>query len=289
MDTTFWRRMIGIRLRRRFRPEVTLMIDGLRVQIDVRDGVIGASLYMGRTWEPEIVRLLRSLDLAGGVAVDVGANIGWHTMNLSKCVGRMGRVFAFEPDTHNYSLLESNLKANQMSNVTAERVAIGERVGECTLRLNPWNFGDHRVVTGVHENGIRYQTVRMKTLDSALDSVASGLIRFIKVDVQGYDLHVLEGMSETLKRNPCVILLLEISGALLKNAGACGSEFVDRLRASGFDGFEVHEHRLVPMLSAENYNYMNEHADVNVALSRDPEAIEGILKRIYSATQGFTP
>ncbi len=61
-------------------------------------------------------------------------------------------------------------------------------------------------------------------------------------------------MTETLRRNPGVILLLEISGPLLKKAGASGSEFVDQLCASGFDGFEVHEHRFLPMLAAESYN-----------------------------------
>jgi FkbM family methyltransferase len=289
MDTTFWQRMAGIRLRRRLRPEVALTIDGLRVRIDVRDGVIGYALYMQRTWEPEVGRFIDCLDLASGVAVDVGANIGWHTMTLSRAVGASGRVFAFEPDPHNYALLLANLAANHMTNVSPQRTAIGERSGECLLCLNPWNFGDHRVVNGKLGTDLKHISVPMTTLDSALDAIAPGTIRLIKVDVQGYDLQVLDGMQETLRRNPAVVLLLEVSGALLKESGASGREYVDRLRALGFDGFEIQEHRLLPMLAAESYSYMDEHADVNVALSRRADELGVILRKLYSSRQGVVP
>ncbi len=280
MNLEFWSRTVSIRARRRLNPEATISIGNRRVKVDLRDGVIATKLYMERSWEPELGNLFRRLPLRDTVCVDVGANIGLHTLELSECVGRNGKILAYEPDPHNFSLLTENIRLNEATNVAAERIAIGESNGEGLLRHNSWNFGDHRVEAyGVP--GARYDSVAIRTLDSATASIAAGEIGLIKVDTQGYDFFVLKGMTKTLERNAQVVLVVEISRVLLHKACTSATEFVTRLRELGFDGWELHEHRFFPLLAPENYEYMNEHADVNVVLSRNPASLLPLLRDLY--------
>ncbi len=75
----------------------------------------GAMLY--GTLELATIRLLQRLVRAGNVVADVGANIGYHTLILSRLVGPSGKVFAFEPNPLSRARLEANLAANNCCNV----------------------------------------------------------------------------------------------------------------------------------------------------------------------------
>lgn len=280
MNLEFWSRTLGIRARRRLNPETTILIGHRRVKVDLRDGVIATKLYMERTWEPELGNLFRRLPLRDTVCVDVGANIGLHTLELSECVGRGGKVLAYEPDPHNFLLLTENIRLNEATNVVAERIAIGESNGEGLLWHNLWNFGDHRVEAHARP-GERYDSVAIRTVDSATASIPPGEIGLIKVDTQGYDFFVLKGMMKTLERNAQVVLVVEISRVLLNKAGTSATEFVTRLRELSFDGWELHEHRFFPLLAPGYYEYMDEHANVNVVLSRNPASLLPLLRDLY--------
>jgi len=280
MNLEFWSRMLSIRARRLLNPEPTISIGNRRIKVNLRDGVIGTKLYMERTWEPELGNLFRRLPLRDTTCVDVGANIGLHTLELSECVGSNGKVLAYEPDPYNFSLLTKNILVNEAANVVTQRIAIGESNGEVLLWHNPWNFGDHRVEASARP-GERYDSVAIRTLDSVTMSILPGKIGLIKVDVQGYDFFVLKGMTKTLERNAQVVLVVEVSPVLLKNAGTSATEFLTHLRELAFDGWELHEHRFFPLLAPGNYEYMDEHADVNLVLSRNPAALLPLLRACF--------
>ena len=134
-----------MRLRRLIRPEVTVPMGSRRIRIDLRDRIIAKRLYLGVAWEQDLQELLAAMSLRGGVCLDVGANIGVHSLTMSEFVGPAGRVYAFEPERRNFALLEANLKLNRVTNVTAAATALGDSVGTCRLAVSPNNFGDHRV------------------------------------------------------------------------------------------------------------------------------------------------
>ena len=280
MNLEFWSRTLSIIVRRRLNPEPTISIGNRRMKVNLRDGVIGTKLYLERTWEPELGNLFYRLPLRDTVCVDVGANVGLHTLELSECVGNSGKVLAYEPDSYNFSLLTKNILLNAATNVVAERIAIGESNREGLLWHNSWNLGDHRVEQHARP-GECYDSVSIRALDSVTMSIPPGKIGLIKVDTQGYDFFVLKGMAKTLERNPQVVLVVEISPFLLKNAGTSATEFVTHLRELAFDGWELHDHRFFPLLAPENYEYMDQHADVNVVLSRNPVSLLPLLRGLY--------
>ena len=190
------------------------------MRVDLRDKIIARELFWYGVYELEIQKLWALLDLRGGVVLDIGANIGLHTVALSEMVGPEGRVIAFEPDSANYRLLRENLDHNDCRNVDARLMAMGDQVGTCSISRNESNYGDHRVA----DNGAG--DVPMTTLDEVAEQLPEGAVRLVKIDVQGHELHVIRAMERLLDRNPALVLTIEIFPDGLREAGTSASELV---------------------------------------------------------------
>jgi FkbM family methyltransferase len=194
LDFRYLWRHWSLAFRRRLFPHAVIAADHFRLRIDLRDRVIAGNLFLWRTWEPELLALFRLLDLSGGVCIDVGANLGWYTLVLSECVGPAGRVFAFEPSPREYRMLLENLRLNNVTNVVAERSALGERKETRWLRLNPDNWGDNRIV-GERQAGKQYESIAVQVGDERLAALPASVIKLIKVDAQGYEHFVVKGLA----------------------------------------------------------------------------------------------
>ena len=271
-----------MRVRRLVLPEVTVPVGTRRMRIDLRDRVIAKRLYLGVPWEQDLQRLLEAMDLRGGVCLDVGANIGIHSLLMSGLVGPEGRVFAFEPEPRNFALLQENLALNGLTNVTAIAAAVGDAVGTCRLALNPHNFGDHSVASGPGGPG---REVPLTTVDVALGSVPAGAVRFVKVDVQGYEQHVLRGMRKTLGQNPDAILALEVFPQALRAAGGSGRGLMEWLKEAGMDGWEFLP-RLQPVQAPWVYDLIRARDQVDVMVCRNGDLLEKVLTRWRGGTLG---
>jgi FkbM family methyltransferase len=271
------RRMVKtwMRVRRLVRPEVTVPVGTRRMRIDLRDRIIAKRLYLGVPWERDLQKLMMAMDLRGGVCLDVGANIGVHSLLLSDLVGPDGRVHAYEPEPRNFALLEANLAENGATNVIASATALGDCVGVGRLAVSPNNFGDHRVAAGPDSPG---RPVPITTVDAALDGVPAGAVRFIKVDVQGYEHHVLRGMRATLDRNPDAILALEVFPQALRAAGGSARGMMEWLQALGMTGWEFLP-RLQPLQAPWVYDLIRDGDQVDVVLSRNAALLDGALAR----------
>jgi FkbM family methyltransferase len=271
-----WKRRVWMYVRRRVRPLTVVPVDDFRLTIDLNDRGLGRMLYFGDDHEPELRALMRQLPLAGGVCVDVGANVGLHTVVMSRLVGPGGRVFAFEPDPHNFRLLETNLRLNGARNATARQCAIGDADGVCRLARNPRNYADCRVTSDLpawssHE-------VPMTTLDAALPDLPPGAIRFLKLDVQGSECRVLRGMRRTLVRHPDLVMVVEVFPGGLGQAGASARELIELLTDLGFSGWEFTRDRVQPMAQPWVYDLMTG-GNTDVVVSRNEERLREIVSR----------
>ena len=261
-------------------PQAVITADHFRLRIDLRDRVIAGSLFKWRTWEPEMVALFRMLSLRGGVCVDVGANLGWHTLVLSECVGPGGKVFAFEPNPHSHQLLLENLRLNNINNVVAARSALGERGENRRLQIHPYNWGDNRIIAD-RQAGARHEPISVRAGDELLAAVPAGAIKLIKVDTQGYDHFVVRGLHDSLLRNPEAVLAVEVEPAMLHEAGTSAREFVAYLIEQGFSGWELQPHRAFPLLAPEHYEIVDEVGNANLVVSRRPEALARVIGRLF--------
>ena len=271
-----WKRRVMTPLRVLLKPEVRVEVDGDAFVVDLRDTVIGRDLYVEHSYEQGLRRLMRCVDLEGLVCIDVGANLGLHTVLLAR---RAARVLAFEPDQLNYSLLARNVAANALGNVTAFNSAVGDREGSCQLRVSADNFGDHRVcaVTANSEG----EEVPMTTVDVASRALVPGSVGLLKIDVQGYEDHVLQGAQDTLAKNPDLTLMIEISPSHLTAAGRSASGLVRWLVSQGFGGVEVTDDRMVPLSEPWAYEFMRSEYHVDLVLSRNGRKLASALSSYW--------
>ena len=272
------------RLLARVRPEVVVDVGPDKIALDLRDPVIARGVFIGRQYDPHVLAIVEGLNLRGKTCVDVGANVGLYSMALSRFVGPDGNVIAFEPERRNYELLVRNRALNNASQLKCVNAAVGATVGTTTLAVNPHNWGDHWIANGTSDPAwASMQTCDLVTLDDQLASVPAGQVGFIKLDVQGYELSVLAGMSQVIARNPDAVLLVEVAPRQLKNAGTSAKELVERLVEAGFGGWDVMPGRVLPLAGPASYDLMQGNHWADLLLARNTKALDERIRSLYGS------
>jgi predicted O-methyltransferase YrrM len=104
------------------------------MELDSRSWIDWNLLFRG-DYEPHLTRIWSQLATKGGVAIDVGANIGAHTLTMAKCVGPQGRVLAFEPNPLVRQVMVRNLALNGITQVDVFECGLGSARGSLPLRV----------------------------------------------------------------------------------------------------------------------------------------------------------
>lgn len=188
-----------------FRRHLTIVplarpLEGHRMRLNWQ---MQASYGFG-TYEPEVVRTVQSVVRPGWVAVDIGANIGYFTLLLAKLVGPRGRVITFEPLPENFRILAENVRLNGYQNVTLEPSAVMERPG-CVRLHRPREQFLTGTATTLAGPGASLQ-VPAVSLDGYLDGRGER-VRFVKIDVEGAEGWVLDGMRRILAEDAPIVLV----------------------------------------------------------------------------------
>jgi FkbM family methyltransferase len=175
-------------------------------------------------------RLFDTLIQSGDTVVDVGANIGYNTLYASQRVGPTGRVYAFEPTQDNLVYLYANLLQNHLTNVAVlPFAAAGER--------KPLQFyirGNASAVNSLYADNFYHPITRIdEVLAVPLDEIIAGTPSLVKIDVEGGELAVLDGMSRLLQ-SPNMRLIVEWHPTLQAAAGFPPDALPKRLREFGF-------------------------------------------------------
>ena len=186
-------------------------------------------------------QLLQKILFAGAVVVDAGANIGIYSEFLSRCVGPNGVVHSFEPCPDNFVRLRCATR--KLANVHLCPAAVGQHSGETMLYVSDKLNVDHRVY--VSEGNARHALqVGMVALD---DYFKPGQrVDLLKLDIQGYELHALQGARRILNENPEIKLLLEFWPYGLKQAGANWRELIEMLEGFSMNIIFVRADGLIP-------------------------------------------
>ena len=173
--------------------------------------------YALGTIEPLVQEAVASLVAPGDVLYDVGANVGFFTVLGARLVGPQGTVVAFEPVAEYAQALEHNVKLNGFGNVVIRRVAVANEPGRRGLEL-----GRSETTARLVEHAAT--SVEATSLDEELRRGALAP-DVVKIDVEGAEVDVLDGMAETLRAHRPV-LLLEMHGR--------NREVGKRLSAAGY-------------------------------------------------------
>lgn len=215
---------------------------GFRMDLDLSDFICQVVWATGE-FEQHTTHLIRALLAPGDAVVDVGANVGYFTLLAAGAVGAAGRVDAFEPVPDVYTDLARNVRLNKLGQVVIHEEALWDCEGEATIWLGP-----------AHEKGTSalrpfdgqagQLTIRTTRLDQYLAELPP--VRLIKIDVEGAEYRVLQGMDGCLRRDR-PDLIVELCDEYLTALGASAAAVCELLRKHGYQMYGMDYDGLVPM------------------------------------------
>lgn len=221
-------------------------INGVSVQFSTEDEFSNSWFYPrytgGRIHERKVTLLLLQLLQSAKCFVDVGANLGWYTCLASRSMPD-GRVYGFEMDDLNYALLEKNVKLNKCTNVEIHNVAVSDVSGVVSYRReNRRPSATFRMEPDKAEKHLpELASVHSITLDEFFES-QSAVPDVVKIDVEGAEMYVLNGMKHILRDNK-PILLLEVHPLWLRQFNSSIPEILSALMENGYKVFEIRSMR----------------------------------------------
>jgi FkbM family methyltransferase len=246
-----WRRL---RVYRRLGRPIGVPVDGFRLVLDPHDR-LAERLYLAEYEQAErelVRRVLRPDD----VFVDAGAHVGLFTV-LAAHAG--ARVHAIEPSSRSFEHLQRNVRANGVADrVIAHHLALSDADGEAAIQLgdarfSAWtSFG--RVPPGDQGGSERVAT---RTVDSLVADGTLELPFLLKLDVEGWELHVLQGGGATFGGVHAPHMLVEFTDVAAEAAGSSTSELYHALVALGYELFRYGDGRLETERLRDAYPYDN--------------------------------
>jgi FkbM family methyltransferase len=216
---------------------VVKTVHGFNIVVDGKDTSVSPDLIFGG-YELAEEKFVKRILCGGDWAIDVGANVGNFCMLAAQCVGMFGRVFAYEPNPRSRRLLSKSVVMNWMfDRILTRPVAVGETAGSVRLAFIPENLGGAQVGHDEILNSIFNETVKTigsehltvidvpcVTLDQEFPNDLP--IKFLKIDVEGYEASVLKGARRLLERRCIDFILIEV---LREVAGSRWSELLVQL------------------------------------------------------------
>jgi FkbM family methyltransferase len=180
----------------------------------------------------------------GMTAFDVGANIGMYALPLARLVGPAGHVHAFEPEDKNHERLSTNLALNRFANVTLNKSAVFSETKTLKLNLFPdeisaWHSLGMPEMPDPFNRGktlkpTRVQEVAGVSLDDYCAKQGIRQVDFLKVDVEGAELEVLQGCRRLFAEGALKRILFEVSLPQIQGMGHQKTEIFTLLESAGY-------------------------------------------------------
>jgi FkbM family methyltransferase len=210
------------------------------------------------TNEKHFVKLVEYLLGSSSVALDLGGNIGTHSITMSKLV-KEGEVITFEPQSLTFSILQNNLLLNKCKNVTSYRFACSDENYK-TISMQPFNFvtepGDDYINNGALRVDLN-SFVGDLTLTRTIDSFNFEKLDFIKIDIQGSEVKALRGARSTISKfKP--YMFLEIEEIHLQAMRSSSKELIELVLSYQYVLYRIEnnypcDHICVPLEKVEDF------------------------------------
>jgi FkbM family methyltransferase len=205
---------------------VIRQIDGVTFELDMRE-IIDASLFYSGTFEAEAEKTITAALRPGMIALDIGANFGYHTFRMARAVGNDGKVIAIEPTGWAFGKLQRNISLNCFNNIRPLQVALGD----FDHGAREFRFQSSYRLDGTDLSAD--EIMPMYTLDTLMSMNGVDRVDFVKMDVDGFEGKVIRGAQETLARyHP--ILFFEITPSAMRANGDDPVELVRTLTGLGY-------------------------------------------------------
>nr|WP_242035841.1 MULTISPECIES: FkbM family methyltransferase [unclassified Leptolyngbya] len=236
-------------------------------------------IILDGTWEPWITALVKDLVKPGMRVLEVGSNCGWYTLLMAQGIGPEGRLITFEANPGLAQLTFDSLNINGYSDrVRLHNLAASNADGEATFRIFERHLGGGTLGAVGQEHLDRFQeTIKEITVPTvALDEFLEGgdrIIDLMKIDAEGAEPMVFQGMHNLLKENENLTILMEYSFSQIKNCGFKPVAEMGALFDLGFKAFRIATtQQLIPVNLAE----LSKLRHCELLLTRDEQKLPGL-------------
>lgn len=188
--------------------------------------------FLGRWYDLEAALLVEALVREGDRVLDVGANFGHFSLAAAKAVGPSGSVVSFEPNPNAYARLSLHLALNKLSWVEANNIGISDTEDCLTLSIPSINSGEATFGISKYQN-VSVVKVPVQRLDNI---VSQKRVNFLKIDVEGFEVHVLRGAKTILERDRPMILT-EVVEKHLEGAGESRDSLSQVMKEMGYKSY----------------------------------------------------
>jgi FkbM family methyltransferase len=238
----FWSRVVNPYFAWQSHPFIASTVFGRRVAGNTNE-LLQQYIYYFGLWEPCLTRWIASRLRPGDTFVDVGANIGYFSLLASKLVGKSGTVVAIEPSPKTFRILQHNLAINRVNNVRALNMAAADKDELVEV------FGGNEHFTGLanicaasnQERGFVVEgRVQAAPLSGILRAAEVETARLIKIDVEGSEWRVMQGLSDLFRRGRGDLeFMVEINPEAGALQGRRPEEIVSAFKAAGFHFYRI--------------------------------------------------
>lgn len=197
---------------------VSLSFGGFLSDIVVHDfeelQVMDSFLKDGEREEKRMLGVLMDNLLSGDNALDIGANLGIHSIFMAQKVGPEGTIIAIEPESENFARLIKNIDINQLDNIRPIQVALADKEDFGGLYIK--NRIGRGAISLIRDGEAEFcQNVTVLPGDEILERYGLPVPIVIKIDVEGYEFLVLKGLTRTLSHSTCRLVCCEIHAHII--------------------------------------------------------------------------
>lgn len=237
-------------------------LHGYKMKLDLSDWCQRMTYFLGRYYELEVQQLLSEILSNDDRFIDIGANIGMISLCAAGLVGKNGEVECFEPNPDCVAVIQENINLNGLTNITIHPVGLSDQRGELNLNL----ANTHTGTATFADIGNPEKSYKVEVLigdDVLLTNKKK--IKLIKIDVEGFELHVLKGLKRTLDIfHP--FLITEFVESHFQRANTTGREIKNFLFENGYTPYGITKRRklfssqfvLVPIKKTSECDFAND-------------------------------
>lgn len=239
----------------------------VRYELDLSQG-IDFAIYLGGMFERSTALALARLTEPSALVLDIGANIGAHTLHLAGMVGPQGRVMAFEPTDFAFRKLRSNLNLNPSlaSRVEAFHCFLTASDGASVpgAIYSSWPLA---VEEGLHAKHLgremQTESAQARSLDSILSERADRKVQLVKLDVDGFECDVLRGATSLL-RDTRPVFVMELAPYVLEERGASLDQLLGYFIPNGYVIYDERTEKRLPTGAKELQRMLADGESMNV-------------------------
>lgn len=221
-------------------------------------------------YEASTTKLFKKNVKPGMVIIDIGAHVGYFTKLFSKLAGKNGKIYAFEADSENFSLLKEN--ASSLKNAQIFNKIISDKTGFMPLfKINNCS-GGHSII----ENPGTYKTADIPsiTIDDFAAEKNIGSVDVIKMDIEGAEPLAFSGMGKTIEKSKNLKILMEFNPKALESGNVIPMEFLEEC-SRNFVFFQIADNGDLEKLDIKNVgtirHYLGKNEFTNLFLVRKNE------------------